>query len=87
MADIQVKVLYSISEVLKFKIAQIKFQKIRVKVIPWLCSAHTHYEAMVQLACTIIGLITLDLLHLNECAAVRALQCCLATCPPDTTTS
>ena len=28
MADIKVKVWYSISEVLKFKIAQIKFQKI-----------------------------------------------------------
>ena len=37
-----------------------------------LCSVHTHCEAMVQLACTIIGLISLDT-NLNEwqlCPAV-----------------
>ena len=44
---------------------------------------NTHCEAMVQLACTIIGLISLDT-YLGECAAVLVLQCCLATCTPDT---
>ena len=48
----------------------------------WFCSVHTHCEAMVQLACTIIGLISLDT-YLGECAAVLVLQCCLATCTPD----
>ena len=48
----------------------------------WLCSVHTHCEAMVQLACTIIGLISLDT-YLGDCAAVLVLQCCLATCTPD----
>ena len=48
----------------------------------WLCSVLTHWEAMVQLACTIIGLISLDT-YLGECAAVLVLQCCLATCTPD----
>jgi len=44
----------------------------------------THCEAMVQLACTIIGQISLDT-YQNECAAVLTLQCCLATyCTPDT---
>jgi len=38
----------------------------------WLCSVHTHCEAMVQLACTIIGLISLDT-YLGECAAAAVL--------------
>jgi len=38
-------------------------------VVTQLCSVHTHCEAMVQLACTIIGLICLET-YLNGCAAV-----------------
>ena len=34
----------------------------------WGAQSHTHCEAMVQLACTIIGLISLDT-YLGECAA------------------
>ena len=44
--------------------------------------SRTHCEAMVQLACTVTGLISLDT-YLGERAAVPVLQCCLATsCTP-----
>ena len=46
--------------------------------------SHTHCKAMVQCACTTVGLISLDK-YLGECVAVLALQCCLvSTCTPGT---
>ena len=85
-------VWYSISEVSNFyKSANFILKKVsyslsgHVIVVAQLCSVHTHCEGMVQLAYTIIGLISLET-YLNECAAVLlvVMQCCLATsCTPD----
>ena len=57
------------------------------KYIVRMVQSHTHCKAMVQLACTETGLISLDT-YLGERAAVPVLQCCLATsCSPGTTKS
>ena len=86
-----VSVAYNRDDI-SFLVEEILCHVVFVIVVPWLGSfalgstsltlewykCHTHCEAVVQLACTIIGLISQDA-YLGERAAVPVLQCCLAT--------